>query len=195
MKTAGVARHCWMLPLAVLLAGHLLPVAASEDVNRFNRLLKKAQEPEVYDRSNLQASELLQQPGEAFSVLPKARGGNGVDWSEALASGKIKPMHDLNNPDAQPVVMDLNIVREVKGSMPDVVFPHKEHTELLDCTNCHPGIFIPQKGANQISMAAILLGKKCGICHGKVAFPVIRCTSCHSKKKTHEAQQVDRLFE
>ena len=67
--------------------------------------------------------------------------------------------------------MDLNIVREVKGSMPDVVYPHKQHTEWLDCSNCHPAIFKPQKGANQISMAGILLGQQCGVCHGKVAFP------------------------
>jgi len=64
-----------------------------------------------------------------------------------------------------------------------VVYPHKQHTELLDCSNCHPAIFIPQKGANQISMAAILLGEKCGVCHGKVAFPVSECRLCHSKKK------------
>jgi hypothetical protein len=44
-------------------------------------------------------------------------------------------------------------------------------------------IFIPQKGANQISMASILLGEKCGVCHGKVAFPVSECRLCHSKKK------------
>jgi c(7)-type cytochrome triheme protein len=80
-------------------------------------------------------------------------------------------------------VMDLNIVREVKGSMPDVVYPHKQHTEWLDCSNCHPKIFIPQKGANQISMASILLGQKCGVCHGKVAFPVSECRLCHSRKK------------
>jgi c(7)-type cytochrome triheme protein len=83
--------------------------------------------------------------------------------------------------------MDLNIVREVKGSMPDVVYPHKQHTEWLDCSNCHPAIFIPQKGANQISMAAILLGQKCGVCHGKVAFPVSECRLCHSRKKSGAA--------
>jgi len=32
-------------------------------------------------------------------------------------------------------------------------------------------------------MAAILLGQKCGVCHGKVAFPVSECRLCHSKKK------------
>jgi c(7)-type cytochrome triheme protein len=80
--------------------------------------------------------------------------------------------------------MDLNIVREVKGSMPDVVFPHKPHTEWLDCSSCHPAIFIPQKGANQISMASIMLGQKCGVCHGRVAFPISECRLCHARQKT-----------
>jgi uncharacterized OB-fold protein len=32
-------------------------------------------------------------------------------------------------------------------------------------------------------MAAILLGQKCGVCHGKVAFPVSECKRCHSQPK------------
>ena len=82
--------------------------------------------------------------------------------------------------------MDLVIVRQVKGSMPNVVYPHLPHTEWLDCTNCHDEIFVPEKGANQISMAGILLGQKCGICHGKVAFPISDCRRCHSQPKTAE---------
>jgi c(7)-type cytochrome triheme protein len=77
--------------------------------------------------------------------------------------------------------MDLNVVREVKGSMPDVVFPHKQHTGWLQCANCHPATFNPQKGANRISKASILLGEKCGVCHGKVAFPVSECRLCHQR--------------
>jgi len=90
----------------------------------------------------------------------------------------------MNNPDANAIVLDLNIVREVKGSMPDVVYPHKQHTQWLDCANCHPAIFIPMKGANNISMASILMGEMCGVCHGTVAFPVSECRRCHSKPKT-----------
>lgn len=162
----------------------------SKNVNQFNRLLKnkkrqkkkKIKTDGVHDYSN-PGTRLLQNPYEAFSGLPKAKGGNAVDWVKAQDIGKIKPYSDLYDPEAIPLVMDLNIVREVKGTMPDVVFPHKQHTQVLDCTNCHPGIFIPQKGANQMSMAMNLMGKKCGVCHGKVAFPLSRCTSCHSKKK------------
>ena len=130
---------------------------------------------------------MLQTPKSAFDTLPKSESGNYVDWVKALEQKKIEPRFDRNDPDAQPIVMDLNIVREVKGSMPDVVYPHKQHTEWLDCSNCHPAIFVPQKGANNISMAAILLGEKCGVCHGKVAFPVSECRRCHSQPKKKSA--------
>ena len=159
------------------------------DVNAFNRLLKPgggfnrpAMESGIHDPTN-DATPTLQPPARAFAALPKSPAGNHVDWVKALESKRIDPRWDRNDAKAQAVVMDLNIVREVKGSMPDVVYPHKQHTEWLDCSNCHPALFVPQKGANQISMAAILLGQKCGVCHGRVAFPVSECRLCHSKKK------------
>jgi c(7)-type cytochrome triheme protein len=159
-------------------------------VNAFNRLMKPPSERNppptedgIHDPAN-PGTAVLQPPRESFSTLPKSKSGNRVDWVEALRKGLIAPRFDLVDPDKQPVVMDLNIVREVKGSMPDVVYPHKQHTEWLDCSNCHPAIFKPQKGANPMSMANILLGKQCGVCHGRVAFPVGECRKCHSGKKT-----------
>jgi len=164
------------------------------DVNRFNRLLRPASEhnpppPEdgIHDPAN-NGTSVLQPPRTAFEAFPKSSGGNYVDWVKALKDGAINPRWDLGDPAKTPLVMDLNIVREVKGSMPDVVYPHQQHLQWLDCSNCHPAIFIPQKGANQISMAEILLGRKCGVCHGKVAFPVSECRKCHSKKKTDVAR-------
>jgi c(7)-type cytochrome triheme protein len=163
--------------------------ASAADINSFNRLLKPASKrnlppPEdgIHDPAN-DGTHALQPPLAAFGALPKSLSGNRVNWVEAIGQKKINPRYDRNDPKAEPIVMDLNIVREVKGSMPDVVYPHKQHTEWLDCSNCHPAIFIPQKGANAISMASILLGEKCGVCHGKVAFPVSECRNCHSKKK------------
>ena len=164
--------------------------APSPEVNAFNRLLKPvgrfnrpATESGIHDPTNDMTAQ-LQPPATAFAELPKSMAGNHVDWVKSLDSKGIAPRWDRSDPAAAAVVMDLNIVREVKGSMPDVVYPHKQHTEWLDCSNCHPSIFVPQKGANQISMASILLGQKCGVCHGKVAFPVSECRLCHSKKKT-----------
>ena len=166
---------------------------ANADVNAFNRLLKPlarvnrpAVESGIHDPANDMTLQ-LQPPSVAFAGLPRSNAGNHIDWVKSLDSKAIAPRWDRNDPGAAAVVMDLNIVREVKGSMPDVVYPHKQHTEWLDCSNCHPAIFIPQKGANQISMASILLGQKCGVCHGKVAFPVSECRLCHSRKKAATA--------
>jgi len=164
------------------------PVAPKPKVS-FNRLLKSADErnpPPIEDGIHDPDNEgvvLLQSPREGLQGFAKGISGNYVDWVKTLESGVIAPRFDRLDPSKKPFVMDLNIVREVKGSMPDVVYPHKQHTEWLDCSNCHPDIFIPKKGANQISMAAILLGQKCGVCHGKVAFPVTECKRCHSKSK------------
>ena len=136
----------------------------------------------IHDPKNDGTHE-LQAPRSAFDALPRSNAGNRINWVAALEEKRIAPRWDRADPKVSGLVLDFNIVREVKGSMPDVVYPHKQHTEWLDCSNCHPAIFIPQKGANQISMASILLGEKCGVCHGKVAFPVSECRLCHSKKK------------
>ncbi len=163
--------------------------SVSNSVNQFNRLMRPPAEwnlPPISDGIHdpeHAATQMLQAPREAFESLTRSSTGNRVDWVKALENNEISPRYDRLDGEVKPVVMDLNIVREVKGSMPDVVYPHKQHTEWLDCSNCHPAIFIPQKGANQISMASILLGQKCGVCHGKVAFPVSECRRCHSKPK------------
>lgn len=157
--------------------------------NQFNRLMKSKSawnppppEDGIHDPDN-EGTYILQPPKDAFVGMPSNNFGNHVDWVKALSQEAINPRYDRLDPAKKAFVMDLNIVREVKGSMPDVVYPHKQHTEWLDCSNCHPAIFIPKKGANSISMASILMGEKCGVCHGKVAFPVSECRRCHSKKK------------
>ncbi|MGB5079749.1 MAG: c(7)-type cytochrome triheme domain-containing protein, partial [Burkholderiales bacterium] len=162
---------------------------AAGDPNAFNRLMAPPAarnlppwQDGIHDPAN-GGTTALQPPLASFQALPRSSAGNRVDWVRALGEKRIHPRWEATNPAAEPAVMDLNIVREVKGSMPDVVYPHKQHTEWLDCSNCHPAIFVPQKGANQISMAAILLGQKCGVCHGKVAFPVAECRLCHSRRK------------
>lgn len=177
--------------LAIVLAGatRWAVSADSKDPNAFNRLMPSPSERNpppaedgIHDPENYSVG-LLQTPREAFSTLPNSPSGNHVNWSKALENGVIAPRYSRDDTDAKPIVMDLNIVREVKGSMPNVVYPHKQHTEWLDCSNCHPALFIPQKGANQISMAQILLGEACGVCHGKIAFPVSECRRCHSQPK------------
>lgn len=164
---------------------------AVSEANIFNRNLKVETDPNlppsqdgIHDPDN-EATHALQPPKEAYQGLPKSVYGNHIDWVKALDDGLLRPRADRLNSNEEPFVMDLDIVRPVKASMPDVVFPHRQHTEWLACSNCHPAIFIPQRGANQINMSAIMLGQKCGVCHGKVAFPINTqsCKKCHSKPK------------
>lgn len=189
-------------PAAAVAPTAAIPVAApptprtyeSSDPNAFNRLLiapgrrnPPPAEDGIHDPES-PGTALLQAPLSSFQGLPRSNLGNYVNWVSALGRKRIQPRWDTGDPKAEATVMDLTIVREVKGSMPDVVFPHKQHTEWLDCASCHPAIFIPQKGANQISMASIMLGQKCGVCHGKVAFPISECRMCHARQKGVEAR-------
>jgi len=167
--------------------GSAIPMAASNSFNRLLKVTRRHQPPVedgIHDPDN-EGTLLLQAPLEAYANLPRTPSdlGNGVDWVRAVDEHFINPRWDILDPSEQPLVMDMNIIRIPKGSIPNELFPHRQHTLLLDCSNCHPSIFIPQKGANQISMAANLLGQKCGTCHGKVSFPFSECKRCHSQPK------------
>ena len=118
----------------------------------------------------------------AFDYLPKTQLGY-VDWVKAITEGVIDPKESLD-PDYRPMPpLDFDVLFEIQGDMPDVVYPHYPHTIWLDCRNCHPAIFKMQAGTNPVTMEKILRGEFCGRCHGKVAFPISDCERCHSKKK------------
>ncbi len=105
------------------------------------------------------------------------------DWVKAYKEGFVKPHEslDLDKKLSPPLKFDVEI--PAMGSMPNVIFPHEPHTFWLDCTNCHPGIFMMKKGGNPISMVKIVNGEFCGRCHGRIAFPIANCTRCHVKPK------------
>jgi c(7)-type cytochrome triheme protein len=122
----------------------------------------------------------------ALDALPKDSYGQ-VNWTLAVMEGYLNPKGSLV-PDAEDEKpLDLNVFIEAKVAlMANVIFPHSIHTYWLSCANCHPGIFIPEAGANDITMDGIFAGKWCGRCHGKVAFPPgyninpkANCIRCH----------------
>ncbi|MEO5332412.1 MAG: hypothetical protein H7839_10345 [Magnetococcus sp. YQC-5] len=121
----------------------------------------------------------LQQPKDALSALPADTVGNQVRWVEALRKGLITPRTNLY-PDTKIQVLDLDLLYGNTGDNWFVRFPHKPHTEWLDCANCHEKIFKTKFGATGFKMMDILAGKYCGQCHGAVAFPLTECTRCHS---------------
>lgn len=135
------------------------------------------------------AVKLLQEPGEALSRLVPDAVGNQVRWVHALEKKQIQPREKLS---AKTEVrkLDQDILLNLKGGMPVVRFPHRQHTEWLDCANCHDGLFAAQTGGTKISMLKILEGEQCGVCHGAVAFPLTECTRCHSVPRAGQTAPV-----
>lgn len=124
------------------------------------------------------AITVLQEPSDAMAAFPQDRRG-GINWVRALDLGIINPRADLIG-DSEIMAMDMDILFKETGNMPWVNFPHLAHTKWLACKNCHPDIFIPQKGVNNPSMDGILAGEHCGRCHDKVAFALWVCERCHN---------------
>lgn len=136
------------------------------------------EEDGIHDPTN-DTVKVLQQPFEAMSEFPRDSQGI-INWVQVLEQGLIDPRANLDGTE-EMFPVDFDIIFKNTASMPNVRFPHRQHTEWLTCANCHPAIFIPQKGANPVSMSAIIEGRYCGVCHGKVAFPpTMNCGRCHS---------------
>ena len=132
----------------------------------------------IHDPEN-EAVKVLQEPVEGMHGFPRDSQGI-INWVEALDKGVINPRGSLKG-DLEMFPVDFDVILRNTGSMPYVRYPHRAHTMWLTCRNCHPKIFIPQAGGNPITMSAIIQGKFCGVCHGKVAFPPTKnCGRCHS---------------
>ncbi len=121
----------------------------------------------------------LQRPHQALAGFALDRAGL-VDWSAALASGRIRPRGTVTA-EAAPRLHDLDVVMRNTKEMPWVRFPHRAHSLWLDCGSCHPAPFAEKAGAAVLTMERIFRGEGCGMCHGKVAFPAWQqCERCHS---------------
>ena len=131
----------------------------------------------IHDPQN-DASKTLQAPAEAMRDFPRDERGV-INWVETLDQGLIAPRTGLTGNEKMHSV-DFDVIFKNTASMPYVRFPHLPHTKWLTCKNCHPGIFLPQRGGNFVTMASIIEGEFCGVCHGKVAFPPLQCNRCHS---------------
>lgn len=170
-----------LMGMAALL---LFSSAGSQAETKDSRVWAELHEDGVHT-TDAEEVKFLQTPEEALRQLPPdfPAIGNQVDWVRALESGQIAPIDRLY--DDTPVnTLDLDIVMPRTGEMPRVRFPHRAHTEWLDCSNCHDKFFKPKAGGNATNMFSILAGEFCGRCHGAVAFPLTECRRCHSVPHT-----------
>lgn len=136
------------------------------------------------------AIDMLQSPAEALGPLPPDTAGNLVRWVPALRDGHIQPQSRLS-PGTKVEELDQDILLSLKGGLPAVRFPHRAHTEWLDCKNCHDHLFQRKTGATRISMFRILQGEQCGVCHGAVSFPLTECSRCHSVTREQAKAEIE----
>jgi len=160
---------------------YTLPVPEATALDLKAPPLSPLAEDGIHDPSG-EAINSLQDPAQSMKDFPKDKRGE-VDWVKALDQGVIKPRKSRTDDPWENALMqpmDMNILMTSTADMPHVLFPHRQHTEWLACSNCHSEIFIPQKDVNPITMTKILNGQYCGRCHDKVSFSLWTCERCHS---------------
>ncbi len=157
-------------------------VSAVSAPNRFNRLLTP-QVPSpplaldgIHDPLNPGMAR-LHQPKKALQPLDLRSSNGYLTWLTSLTAHNTKRY--IFAAKQVPHSVPDTITMKVEGSMPDVAYPHKRHAEWLACSSCHPDIFVARKNANPMTMSDILSGRRCGVCHGKVAFAIDQCRRCH----------------
>lgn len=176
----------WFRVVAIWLAGVALLVAAA--VSAWAQQLNPPLAKDGLHDPATPAIKLLQEPREALAGMPRDTTGNGVLWVKALQQGLIDPRTNIL-PDTPIRVLDQNVLMTRTAEAPLVLFPHKQHTEWLDCSNCHESLFKSKAGATPgLNMFAILQGEFCGRCHGAVAFPLTECNRCHSVQRNAQGK-------
>jgi len=101
--------------------------------------------------------------------------GKGLRWIVlALVSAGLPALAEYGD-------VVLNRYSDQEGMRP-VVFPHWFHRIRFRCKVCHYELgFKMRAGANDVTMADIIDGKFCGMCHnGEIAWSVENCDLCHS---------------
>lgn len=166
--------------LPILLVAALLTLLAAGSAAQDERRWKPLVEDGIHDPANPGLKD-LHPPGEALSKLPASPSGNRVRWTEALKKDLIKPRAGVDPKSGTDATLhDSEILFNLNGSMRPVRFGHPEHTQLLDCTNCHEDLFKMEEGASKINKLRIQDGEQCGVCHTTVAFPLTDCKGCHN---------------
>src|SRR4030067_1844704 len=116
--------------------------------------------------------------------MPAAFSGNKLRWAEAVQGEYIERLASILDNDYQMQVLDLDVLRTRTAGISMVLFPHKQHTEWLECGNCHEWLFKSKAGATRFGMFDVLNGEYGGRCHGAVAFPLTDCYTCHTVKRS-----------
>ncbi len=122
--------------------------------------------------------------------LPVDRFGM-IDWLKMKRDSVFVPIASLQN-DYKERTRDNKILFISKSNfVNNVLFDHKVHSDWIDCSSCHPALFIDKLGGNDMKMRDMSKGRYCGHCHGKVSFKFADCKRCHSQPPN---ERVDALI-
>lgn len=117
--------------------------------------------------------------------LPRSPYGNKVDWNKAEEENKISAKDFIAGVSFPAKDLVKNSRNEPRNptlpGLPGIIFSHSKHVAWTGCGMCHPEPYALESGKTKMSMKEITDGKFCGVCHGKVAFPLSDCSNCHSK--------------
>jgi len=120
---------------------------------------------------------------EAFRRTMPLDEAESVDWEEAARRRLVRPQGSLDGrpPARASMRLDRDLEIVPAGSwMAKVTFSHRRHVAWNGCELCHPEIFpSTRRGTVKFAMADLAAGRYCGVCHGKVAFPLSSCARCH----------------
>jgi len=129
------------------------------------------------------------------SQLPKTNYGDGIDWNRAIKEKIIAPRKTLSSDsvaNSMPLPVHLEQPLYWTTTVPNIYvrFPHTEHIQWLNCSNCHPDLFsIKQTGTVEFNKESNLYGQFCGTCHMTVALPMNGCSRCHPQVKDRPGQR------
>ncbi|WP_456417943.1 c(7)-type cytochrome triheme domain-containing protein [Thiolapillus sp.] len=104
-----------------------------------------------------------------------------IDWLSLKRNKVFNPIHSLRK-NYKHKARSNKILFESKGNLDDVIFDHEIHSNWINCSSCHPEIFL-ETLTNDVKMIRMSKGKHCGYCHGKVSFTFASCKRCHNRKK------------
>lgn len=115
--------------------------------------------------------------------FPKTSFEKLIDWEKTESEKLIQPIDFLEGVSFQRRALnaekDFSIISK-SDWMSDIIFSHKKHVIWNGCEVCHPDIFPSvHKGTVKYSMLEISVGRYCGVCHNRVAFPLNDCERCH----------------
>lgn len=105
---------------------------------------------------------------------------------DVITRGVVPPPSDVAHKALDTVIFNRYQRRRDQAHIPPAQFSHSGHqVNSMACSDCHPSIFIPIAGSNDITMVKNMNGEFCGKCHnGQMDSPLAswdltNCKRCH----------------